>query len=166
MTALLLLLGTPALVACGGNGASDKDQQSAAEADRDKQLKFSKCMRDNGYDMPDPDGNADGTGAVGTVTANDAAFQAALEKCRPLLPNGGEPPKLSEEERAEALKFAKCMRDKGIADYPDPSADGRPGRPPLPDPSDPAYNAKIAELQQATEKCGGPAGAVPAGPAQ
>jgi hypothetical protein len=163
-TLMLLTLGL-GVAACGGDKPATGNQQTAAQTDHEKQLKFAKCMRDNGFDMPDPEPpRADGarTGMAAT-NADDPSFRPAFEKCRPLLPNGGEAKPLSDEARAAALTFAKCMRANGVADYPDPSSDGRVMGPPLPNPSDPAYAAKLTALQQATEKCGGPAGAVPAG---
>jgi hypothetical protein len=162
--ALFLLGIAPGLVACGNDRTGGKGQQTAAGTDHEQQLKFAKCMRDNGYDMPDPEPATGGVVVAGkAVSPGDTAFAAAFEQCRSLLPNGGEAPKMTEEQRAKALEFARCMRANGIAGFPDPSADGRFQGVPVPDPSDPAYNAKMTELQQATEQCGGPAGAVPAG---
>jgi hypothetical protein len=164
LAGVLLLVGiAPALAACGNDGKAGKDAPAAT--DHEQRLKFARCMRDNGYDMPDPQPQTgDGPVAAGKAIApGDTAFEGAYEKCRSLLPNGGEPPKMTDEQRVKALEFAKCMRANGIADFPDPSADGRFRGTPVPDPSDPAYNAKMAELQKASEACGGPAGAVPAG---
>jgi len=53
-------------------------------------------------------------------------MQDAQNACKHLLPNGGE---LSPEQQAQAqenaLKFARCMRDQGITDFPDPDQQGR-----------------------------------------
>lgn len=162
LLAVPLLLCALALSACGGGGESD----GAADGDRDKQLAFAQCMRDNGVpDYEDPKAAAKG-GMVAAQPASpdDPAFAAAAEKCRPLLPNGGEPEPMSEEERAAALAFAKCVRENGVEDYPDPDAAGRPGDYDLPDPEDPGYEDTMARFTKAAEACGAPAGAVPAAP--
>ena len=66
----------------------------------DTLLEFASCMRDNGYDLPDPDfggdvpggfyggGGGDGAppaGPYGEIDPNDPDFQAALEACQPIL---------------------------------------------------------------------------------
>jgi hypothetical protein len=157
---------TLGLTGCGGaadRGANNaSDQQAGGGSDQDKELKFAKCMRDNGVDMPDPQPGT-GRGAEAAQAANPA-FEKAYEKCRALLPNGGQPAALTAEERASQMKFAKCMRDNGVSEYPDPPADpNQPQVAVLPDRSDPAFTAKLSRMEKAAEKCGAPAGAVPVG---
>ncbi|RSM46149.1 hypothetical protein DMB66_50170 [Actinoplanes sp. ATCC 53533] len=45
---------------------------------------------------------------------------AASRKCREFLPNGGEPAKMSAEDIAKRRDFAKCVRENGLPDFPDP----------------------------------------------
>jgi hypothetical protein len=117
------LLGATALVlglslsACGGGDAKEKKTEAS---NVDLQLKYAKCMRDNGVNVPDP--KADGTGAI-SIGGGDAKAQAAIAKCKQYLPNGGEPEKMSPEELATLVKYAQCMRKNGV-DMPDPTADG------------------------------------------
>jgi len=54
----------------------------------DRLLEFSTCMRENGYDMPDPDfsnfgagGGGGGEPFGGEIDRDDPGFQAALEAC-------------------------------------------------------------------------------------
>ena len=47
-----------------------------------------------------------------------------MEKCQQFLPNGGEPRELDPEQVEQARKMAKCMRENGVPDFPDPQADG------------------------------------------
>ena len=63
---------------------------------QDTLLEFSQCMRDNGFDMPDPDfSNFDlgsGVGPFGEIDPTDPRFEAAFEVCEPIfadLPFGG-----------------------------------------------------------------------------
>jgi hypothetical protein len=79
---------------------------------------------------PDPEVDEDGRvkfggPAPGKVDAADREkMQAAQEKCKQYLPNGGEPPKLSAEELDQMRKFSQCMRENGYPDFPDPQPDG------------------------------------------
>jgi hypothetical protein len=66
----------------------------------DQLLEFAACVRDNGYDMPDPDfsatpGQGGGGGPFGGIDRSDPVFQAAAEACADSLPGvgrGGGPP--------------------------------------------------------------------------
>jgi len=122
------------LAACGSNGGSGDDgvaslngsdkqsnqaQASDNKSDEDKMRDFTKCMREHGIDMPEPDANGRITAkAIGGPEDGDK-MQKADEACRSLLPNGGKPKPLSPEELDKQRKIAKCMRDHGV-DMPDP----------------------------------------------
>ncbi len=67
---------------------------------QDQILEFAACMRDNGYDMADPDfssfgpggegGSGDGPrGPFGAIDPEDPAFQAGLEACQDILSGFG-----------------------------------------------------------------------------
>ncbi len=66
----------------------------------DQFLEYSVCMRDNGFDMPDPDfssigepGGGPGGGIFGGIDPDDPDFQTAQEACQDILagfgPGGG-----------------------------------------------------------------------------
>jgi hypothetical protein len=63
-------------------------------ADLEQLRQFTKCMRDHGVDIPDPDTNGGGlkvqkgTGSGGNagVSPDDPAFKAAMEACKDKLP--------------------------------------------------------------------------------
>jgi len=131
LAVLVLLLS--GVVACSAGKPSASPTASSA-SDHDQALKFAKCMRDHGVDMPDPgsDGAVTGGGnggAPGSLGGSAPAVNlgtadtAAMDACRKFLPNGGEPKKLTAAEREQAVRYAQCMRTHGV-DYPDPSADG------------------------------------------
>ncbi|WP_190276728.1 hypothetical protein [Catenulispora acidiphila] len=73
--------------------------------------------------MPDPKDSqtliAQGSG----VNPDSPVFKKAMTACTQYLPNGGQPPAQDPAVTAQMLKFAKCMRDHGVA-MPDPSANG------------------------------------------
>jgi len=142
----LLVIG---LAGCG----ADSGATSGADAESKKAagLKFAQCMRDNGVpDFEDPkfseDGSIDDMSLPKGVTPEMAAD--AQEKCEKYLPNGGQPEKANPEDLKKIQAYAKCMRENGIPDFPDPDSDGRfkfgNG---APDPDNP-------ELKAAAEKCG------------
>ncbi len=83
-----------------------------SEADRDRTseqdvfLEFAQCMRENGYDMPDPDfansgpgGGGGGVGPFGELDRDDPDFKSALAPCQDVLagtgPEGKGPPGIS-----------------------------------------------------------------------
>jgi hypothetical protein len=141
---LLLLLVTAsalALSACGGSGDGSAGGAGSNEDKAfDGALKFAKCMRDHGIDMPDPQrGNGGGimlgrlksSGASGPEKGagpKDPKFQAAQKDCGKFLQGGGgKAPSPAEQakQRDAFVAYARCMRGKGIT-MPDPkvSANG------------------------------------------
>ncbi|BEL09532.1 hypothetical protein Q0Z83_077230 [Actinoplanes sichuanensis] len=106
-----------------------KPSATAADSgpDRDASLKFSQCMREQGLEWfpdPKPDGRMELSLPQGV---DPAAVDQAQQACRQFLPNGGEPPKLSAEEIEKNRQLAKCMRENGVPNFPDPGADGELG---------------------------------------
>jgi len=92
-------------------------------------VKFAQCMRANGVsNFPDPnssgqltiDAIANGSG----INTNTPAFQQALSACKSLEPSGFMGTQRTPQQQAAALKFAQCMRDNGVSNFPDPSPDG------------------------------------------
>jgi hypothetical protein len=154
--AIPLLLVTIALGGCSGTDTKNAAPAPSRSADHVTQLRaYAKCMRENGVDMPDP--NGDGVLTAPAVKAGgpvDKKLEAASEKCRPLLPAdvGGEPGKMSPEELARMRTLSKCMRDNGVPDYPDP--DPETGAIALPE----KYQDG-SKLQAAGKKCAGESGA-------
>jgi hypothetical protein len=86
------------------------------------------CMRKAGVSMPDPvPGDASGRSALAQAIEQGLAlketFQAALDGCAAYLapedrptPAGPADPDTVEQKR----RFAQCMRDNGVKDFPDP----------------------------------------------
>lgn len=108
------------LAACGGSDpAAGTDSRAKAEQAR---LKFARCMRDHGVNMPDPQPDSKGPGLVrvGEGVAPQV-MRRADQACRKYMEAAA--PKLSPAQQAElrdqALKFAQCMRAHGV-DIPDP----------------------------------------------
>ena len=56
---------------------------------QDTFLEFTTCMRDNGYDIPDPDFSGGGVGGFfemgDNIDPNDPAFQSAMSECQSIF---------------------------------------------------------------------------------
>jgi hypothetical protein len=103
----------------GGKGATAAASASAGSADP---AQWTKCLRDNGIDVRDPD---PGTGAI-NLPSESPALTAAMGKCQQYSPaQGSTGAKVGDpEQQQQRIKFAKCMRGQGV-DWPDPVA-GQP----------------------------------------
>ena len=107
---------------------------------------FSACMRENGWDIPDPELNADGTINIRAMLSkvwqtpgfgtNNAETREELNACLPILRNIGFAGQPSSEDEIELednlLEFAQCLRNRGLS-VPDPdfSMSGRGAMRPL-----------------------------------
>jgi hypothetical protein len=113
-------------VATAGGGASAAASPTASLGDQDQALKFSQCMRANGVpNYPDP--KFDGNGGTSITLPNGIDRQkvdAATQKCKQYLPNGGQPQKADPAVVAQLRKFAQCMRANGVPNFPDPTDAG------------------------------------------
>jgi hypothetical protein len=114
---------TPAETGTGSSGGNKN------ATNRDKAMKFAECMRDNGVsEFPDPDASGeltiDGIANGSSLDTSTAAFKKAISACKDLQPPGFMGRKRSAQEQENGLKFAQCMRDNGVEDFPDPAKDG------------------------------------------
>jgi hypothetical protein len=95
---------------------------------REQAVKFAECMRANGVTkFPDPDASGqltiDAIANDSSLDTNSAAFKQAISACKDLEPPGFTGGKRSPEQQKAALKFAQCIRDNGVKDFPDPAPD-------------------------------------------
>ncbi|HKB40015.1 MAG TPA: hypothetical protein VKD72_26500 [Gemmataceae bacterium] len=124
---VLLLAGMAGCSASGGSGAATTTtggQQAAAAVLRE----FVRCARANG--MPNlPDLRLDSNGQVSAPPGTPQPPKSVERACRSIwerLPASAS----GQRERPPAdiqalLGYARCMREHGMADFPDPQADGR-----------------------------------------
>jgi hypothetical protein len=125
LTTLAAIAMVALISACGSNAPAATSGGSNTAANVQQAVKFAQCMRDNGVSQfPDPD--ASGALTIenvvngSSVDPNSATFQRALSACRDLEPAGFMGQKRSAQQQAAALKFAQCIRDNGVKDFPDP----------------------------------------------
>jgi hypothetical protein len=86
-------------------------------------LAFAGCMRTNGVpDFPDPTAGGGFRFRSGAgVDPSSPAFKAAQAKCKKFLPPGpGSGPPPSAKTLAHFLTVARCMRGRGVPEFPDP----------------------------------------------
>lgn len=136
------LLATPALIAvvvlisaCGSTAPASTATGSASSGGNntasrhEKAVKFAACMRHNGVSaFPDPPASGeltiDGIANGSALDPNSPAFNQAISACKQLEPPGFMGQKPTPQQMDARLKFAQCMRDNGVKDFPDPTANG------------------------------------------
>ena len=118
---------------CSNGSAGSGDGTSGeghASTTRDKAVQFAECMRDNGVStFPDPDVSGeltmDGIANGTSLDTDSTAFKKALSSCKDLQPPGFTGRKRNARTQKVALKFAQCIREHGVEDFPDP-VEGEP----------------------------------------
>jgi hypothetical protein len=137
-----------------GSGANN------SAANREQAVKFADCMRKNGVSkFPDPDASGqltiDAVANGSSLDTDSPAFKQAISACKDLEPAGFTGHTRTPQEQANALKFAQCIRDNGVKDFPDPAPDA-----PLVDTNRIPSTAKsggMSILNAAMKKCRGAA---------
>jgi hypothetical protein len=160
----LVALGLAALIGaagagCGSSPSSERDtagtQTTSSRAPaklsaQEKGVKFAECMRANGVPhFPDPD--AKGEINFG-VDVSREVWLKAVDACKALKPPGALSSKRTPKQQSAALRFAQCVRDHGVKDFPDPVN----GEPMIDTYKIPSSNKPggMTILNAATNKCG------------
>jgi hypothetical protein len=110
----------PAETGSGGGGGGNNIAASAQ-----KGVKFAQCMRSHGVSaFPDPGASGkftiDQIANGSSLDTSTPAFKQALSACKSLEPAGFTGGRRSPVQQSAALKFAQCIRDNGVKDFPDP----------------------------------------------
>ncbi len=133
LAALALIAMVALISACGASAPASTGTGSSGgnnTADAQKAVKFAKCMRSNGVsEFPDPGASGkftiDGIANGSSLDPSTPTFNEAISACKNLEPAGFIGSKRSPQQMQAALKFAKCVRENGVKDFPDP-ANGQP----------------------------------------
>jgi hypothetical protein len=145
---------------CGSNASSESGTPgtrttSSGAANKltaqEKAVKFAECRRANGVPhFPDPDSKGESNFGV-DVTRE--VWLKAIDACKALKPPGALSSKRSPKEQSASLRFAQCVRDHGVKDFPDPVN----GEPLIDTYKIPSSNKPggMTILNAATHKCGG-----------
>jgi hypothetical protein len=139
----LVLVLAVAFVSCGGGTVETSDVASLDEglqgqepsalgdivAQEAQLFEFSECMREEGIDIGDPTIDPDGNLSLGTpmsMITDHGGLMAAYETCKELV--GGRALGHGGEDRTAVhdrlFEFAKCVRDNGYYELPDPDFSG------------------------------------------
>jgi len=153
-------------IATAGQNTAKASGAPVSSDPQERMRQFTQCMRDNGIDMKDAEVSEDGGFSIQIGPGQGAApadqgpskedqdkMQKAMQACQKYAPFGGEMGKPNPEMQEKMRQFAKCMRDNGVGNFPDPQEDGGimiqgggPGSTDGLNPDDPTFKA-------AQEKC-------------
>ena len=123
----LAALALVALISAGCGRTTLRDRHRRQQRRRqqqgtgqDKAVKFAECMRENGVsDFPDPDASG-GLRSTGSTVVTDTVWTKAVDACKDLQPPGFTSSKRSPKQQTASLRFAQCIRENGVKDFPDP----------------------------------------------
>jgi hypothetical protein len=116
---------------CGSSAPAEAGSASNNTlANAQKAVKFAECMSSNGVsEFPDPGASGkftiDGIANGSSLDPSTPAFKQAISACKDLEPAGFMGSKRSREQQSAGLKFAQCIRENGVTDFPDP-VNGQP----------------------------------------
>jgi hypothetical protein len=136
--------GTAASTGAAGTGGG-KNATS-----QDKAVKFAECIRGHGVPhFPDPDAKGE---FVFGIDVSPTVWRKAVDACKALEPPGALSGKRSPKQQSAALRFAQCVRENGVKDFPDPVN----GEPLIDTTRIPSSNRPggMTILNAATHKCG------------
>jgi hypothetical protein len=131
--AALALIAMVALISACGSSASAGTGSGAASnnttANAEKAVKFAECMRSHGVsEFPDPGASGkltiDAVANGSSLDPSTPAFKQAMSACKDLEPAGFTGSKRSSQQQHAALRFAQCIGENGVEDFPDPIPNG------------------------------------------
>lgn len=142
-------------VATAGGGGARPTLSAAALSEQERRIRFTDCLREQGLDVSDPEPGRNLPRLAPGAKVDRGKLQDALRACREFAPNGGQPWQLDPEQVERVREFARCMREHGVPEFPDPDADGRiqPGKAGL-DPQDPAVRAAFDTCREVLPNLG------------
>ncbi|HEX4822545.1 MAG TPA: hypothetical protein VFV00_20215 [Acidimicrobiales bacterium] len=158
----LVALALTLVVASCSNGASKTGTAASNSASsepttttvdlHEQGVKYADCMRQHGvahFPDPEPAGNFPDFG----IDVSRDEWTAAATACKDLQPPSIDySSKRTPDQQSAALRFAQCVRDNGVKDFPDPVS----GEPLIDTYKIPSADtdAGMAILNAATKKCG------------
>jgi hypothetical protein len=129
LSALVPIALVTLISACGSSSPTQTASGDNAAATAQKAVKFAQCMRSNGVgQFPDPDASGkltiDAVANGSSLNPNAPAFKQAIGACKNLEPAGFLGTKRTSQQQSAALRFAQCIRENGVKDFPDPLPNG------------------------------------------
>jgi hypothetical protein len=116
---------------CGGGGSpgvaniASSTTAAAATTTQNAGVAYTNCMRSQGVPaFPDPtSGGEIPKVSLQQLRVSNSQLLAAQRACKSLSPTVSATQQ--QQVSAQALRFSRCMRKHGIADFPDPETNGR-----------------------------------------
>jgi hypothetical protein len=149
---VVLLAGLAGCSASGGSAGATtttSGQQAAAAVWRE----LVRCARANGMpNLPDPQIDSNGRADFPNGTPEPpASVRRACQSIYDRLPASARDDKAARPpaDMQALLRFARCMRENGVADFPDPSPDGNFRAPAgAPGPNTPSFQRALQACRQ------------------
>jgi hypothetical protein len=122
--------GSSAPTSTAGTTRASSSAHTTTATSLHRAVTFAKCMRSHGvsrFPDPGPSGKLtiDGIANGSSLDTSSPTFTQAITSCKSLEPAGFTGGKRSAPQTQAALAFARCIRDHGVKDFPDP-ANGQP----------------------------------------
>lgn len=125
---MLALLGA----GCGSAGPPTTTGQSSSSGNPGAAAyRYADCMRSHGVSgFPDPRVSVHGN-SVSVIqglppsAAHSPRFKSAQKACAGIIPAPGNQAQQQAGHKQAFLAFARCMRTKGLSDFPDPNSQGQ-----------------------------------------
>ncbi|MGP4017834.1 hypothetical protein [Saccharopolyspora sp. 5N708] len=116
-----VLLGVTLLAAC--SPISGDSPTPATPVAADGPVRFTQCVREQGFPLPDPPAGAQ-TVELPAQAKNDPGMAAAVDACRHFLGQGSGKNAGDPQAQDRAVALARCLREHGL-----PVQDPAPGQP-------------------------------------
>ncbi len=112
--------------------------------------RYAACMRSHGVlNFPDDPASPAIRALKQSGAMSAPQFQAAAQACAKYAYHGTPPPQITTQDQADYLKAALCMRNHGIAGFPDPIFSSTDVNFPIPH----GMNTNSAPFRRAREIC-------------
>jgi hypothetical protein len=130
VSVLAVLVVSMLAAGCGGRSSTTAATSTTAAPSANGALAYARCMRSQGVaNFPDPNGAANKLASVSALKAvGDSKARAASTACAHVnggSPGTGESAAHGQVHTAAILAFARCMRHRGLARFPDPTTGGQ-----------------------------------------
>ncbi len=117
-------------------------------------VEYARCMRSHGaVNFPDDPASPAGASTLRALKQSGGMsspqFQAAAQACEKYAPRHSSAPQITAQDQADYLRAALCMRNHGIAGFPDPVFSGGQVDFPIPQ----SMNTNSTQFRRAREIC-------------